>query len=83
MREFITYKRSLEILENIKINPSTKRLFIANAVGYVLAKDIIADHNSPEFLTSGMDGYAFKYEDINQDFLKITDKNPAGFVVKP
>ena len=82
MREFITYKRSLEILENIKINPSTKRLFIANAVGYVLAKDIIADHNSPEFPTSGMDGYAFKYEDINQDFLKITDKNPAGFVVE-
>ena len=82
MREFITYKKSLEILENIKINPSTKRLFIANAVGYVLAKDIIADHNSPEFPTSGMDGYAFKYEDINQDFLKITDKNPAGFVVE-
>ena len=82
MREFITYKKSLEILENIKINPSTKRLFIANAVGYILAKDIIADHNSPEFPTSGMDGYAFKYEDINQDFLKITDKNPAGFVVE-
>lgn len=78
MREFITYKKSLEILENIKITHSTKRLFISDAIGYILAKDIIADHNSPEFPTSGMDGYAFKYEDINQDFLEITDKNPAG-----
>ena len=82
MREFITYKKSLEILENIKITHSTKRLFISDAIGYILAKDIIADHNSPEFPTSGMDGYAFKYEDINQDFLEITDKNPAGFVVE-
>src|SRR5574344_1552367 len=72
----------LKVLENIKISCSSKRVFIANSVGYILAKDIIANHNSPEFPTSGMDGYAFKFEDINQDFLEITDKNPAGFVVE-
>ncbi|WP_198304376.1 molybdopterin molybdotransferase MoeA [Arcobacter vandammei] len=80
MRDFITYKKSLEILDNIKISCSSKRVFIANSVGYILAKDIIANHNSPEFPTSGMDGYAFKFEDIENE-LEIIDKNPAGFVV--
>ena len=28
-----------------------------------------------------MDGYAIRYEDINQEFLEITCDNPAGFVV--
>lgn len=82
MREFITYKKSLKILENINITPSTKKLFISNALGKIIAKDIIANHNSPEFPTSGMDGYAFKYEDINSEYLEIIDKNPAGFVVE-
>ena len=40
MRDFITYKKSLEILDNIKISCSSKRVFIANSVGYILAKDI-------------------------------------------
>ncbi|RBQ29909.1 molybdopterin molybdotransferase MoeA [Aliarcobacter vitoriensis] len=83
MRDFISYKKSLEILNNIKIPKSvTKRVFISDAIGQVLAKDIVADHNSPEFPTSGMDGYAIKFEDINSDFLEIIDKNPAGFVVE-
>ncbi len=82
MREFISFKKSMQILESIEINPCTKRVFIVDSIGYILAKDIVADHNSPEFPTSGMDGYAFRYEDINSDFLEIVDKNPAGFVVE-
>ncbi|WP_026804376.1 molybdopterin molybdotransferase MoeA [Aliarcobacter lanthieri] len=83
MRDFISYKKSLEILNNIELPKAiTKRVFISDAIGKVLAKDIIADHNSPEFPTSGMDGYAIKFEDINSDFLEIIDKNPAGFVVE-
>ena len=82
MRNFISYEKSLEILNNIKLNKGvTQKLFIIDAIGKVLAKDIIANHNSPEFPTSGMDGYAIKYEDINSDFIEIIDKNPAGFVV--
>ena len=81
MRDFITYNKSLELINNIKITPCTKRLFIIDAIGYILASDIVADHNSPSFPTSGMDGYAFKFEDIENRTLKIIDKNPAGFVV--
>lgn len=79
MRNFISYEKSLEILNNIVLSKScSQKLFITNAIGRVVAKDIIADHNSPEFPTSGMDGYAFKFEDIKNDFIDIIDKNPAG-----
>jgi molybdopterin molybdotransferase len=83
MRNFISYKESLEILNNIKIKKqTTEKLFITNAIGKVISKDIIADHNSPELPTSAMDGYAIKYEDLNSDFIEIIDKNPAGSIVE-
>ncbi|OCL86533.1 molybdopterin molybdotransferase MoeA [Arcobacter porcinus] len=81
MRDFITYEESLKIINNIKISNSTEKLFLTNALGRILAQDIIADHNSPAFPTSGMDGYAIKFEDIEKELI-ITDKNPAGFVVE-
>ena len=56
MRNFISYKKSLEILGDIVLSKqSTEKLFITNAIGRVIAKDIIANHNSPEFPTSAMD----------------------------
>jgi molybdopterin molybdotransferase len=83
MRNFISYEKSIEILNNISINKQcTEKLFITNALGRVLVKDIIADHNSPDFPTSAMDGYAIKYDDINNDSIEIIDKNPAGTVVE-
>ncbi len=83
MRDFISYNKSLEIINSIVFDKiPTQKLFISNAIGRVLAKDIVADHNSPEFPTSGMDGYAIKFEDISNDFIEIIDKNPAGFVVE-
>ena len=83
MRNFISYEKSIEILNNISINKqSTEKLFITNTIGRVIAKDIIADHNSPEFPTSAMDGYAIRYEDLKSEFLEIIAKNPAGYVVE-
>jgi len=83
MREFINYDKSLEILNNIQISkPTTQKEFLINAIGKVIAEDIIADHNSPEFPTSGMDGYAIKHEDQKNKTIKIIDKNPAGSVVE-
>jgi len=82
MRKFISYNESLEILNKIDLgNRPTKKLFLTNALDHILAGDIIADHNSPEYPTSGMDGYAIRYEDQKLKQLKITDKNPAGTVV--
>lgn len=83
MRNFISYKKSIEILNNIELNKrATQKVFITNAIGKVVSKDIIAFENSPSFPTSAMDGYAIKYEDLENDFIEIIDKNPAGFVVE-
>lgn len=82
-RGFISYKQSLEILDEIKIkNTKTQKLFISDALGYVLAKDIIADHNSPAFPTSGMDGYAIKAKDQKNKTIKIIGTNPAGSAIE-
>ncbi|BAK73359.1 MAG: molybdopterin molybdotransferase MoeA [Arcobacter sp.] len=83
MRNFINYKKSIEIINNIQLNnATTQKLFITNAIGKVIANDVIASHNSPEFPTSAMDGYAIKFEDLKSEFLEIIAKNPAGSVVE-
>ncbi len=53
-----------------------------DAVGYVLAEDIVADHNSPEYPTSAMDGYAIIHEDQAMGRLKIASINPAGSALR-
>lgn len=83
MKNFISYKESLEILNKTQLSFNKKeKLFISDTLGRVLATDIIAGNNSPEFETSAMDGYAFNYEDIKKSNLQIIDKNPAGSVVE-
>lgn len=78
-RGFISYDESINLLSQINIqNIKTQKLFISDALGYVLAKDIIADHNSPAFTTSGMDGYAIKASDQKNKKIKISGNNPAG-----
>jgi len=70
---------SIEILNDIKIEQyKTKKLYLCDALGYTLAEDIVADHNSPQHPTSAMDGYACRYEDIALGSLKISSINPAG-----
>ena len=83
MRNFINYDESLKLLGNIIFKAKTKeKLFLTNALGRVLANDIIADHNSPEFPTSAMDGYAIKAENQKNYTIEVIDKNPAGTVVE-
>ena len=83
MRNFISYDESINILNNLNISKiTTEKLFITNAIGKVIANDVIANHNNPEFLTSAMDGYAIKFEDIKNENIKIIAKNPAGTVVE-
>jgi len=73
------FDESLAILENIEIeNYKKEKKYLTDTLGYVLAEDIITDHNSPEFPTSAMDGYAIKHEDQALGRLRISSINPAG-----
>jgi molybdopterin molybdotransferase len=76
---FLHFDESLEIMKNIEIkNFKTKKLYLTDTLGYVLAEDIITDHNSPAFPTSAMDGYAVKHADLDLRRLIISSINPAG-----
>jgi molybdopterin molybdotransferase len=79
----IHFDESIEILEDLEINKyKIKTLYLLDALGYVLAEDIVADHNSPEFPTSAMDGYAVIHEDMILGTLKVGSINPAGSALK-
>ncbi len=76
------FDESMAILDAIEISHyKRKRVYLMEALGYVLAEDIVADHNSPEFPTSAMDGYAIRYEDQDKGRLKIASINPAGSAI--
>ena len=80
---FMHFDESLQMIENLRINNyKTKKLYLVDALGYVLAEDIVADHNSPEFPTSAMDGYAIIHEDMTLGTLKVGSINPAGSALK-
>ena len=77
------FDESMALIDGLEIERyKTKRLYIMDAVGYVLAEDIVADHNSPEFPTSAMDGYAIIHEDQAMGRLKIASINPAGSALR-
>jgi len=76
---FVTYKESISSLhEALEIFDRSEKLFLDHALDRVLAKDIIADHNSPAYPTSAMDGYAIKHEDLQLGRIRIQGINPAG-----
>ena len=79
----IHFDESIEMIQSLEINNhKTKKLYLLDALGYVLAEDVVADHNSPEFPTSAMDGYALDYDDLAMGRLKIASINPAGSALK-
>ena len=79
----IHFDESIEMINNLEINSyKTKKLYLVDALGYVLAEDVVADHNSPEYPTSAMDGYAIIHEDMTLGTLKVGSINPAGSALK-
>jgi molybdopterin molybdotransferase len=75
---FISYTESQQIINDIKIDSKTTLMPLMLSVGFILSSDIVASENSPTAPTSGMDGYAFAYEDMALGKLLISGVNPAG-----
>jgi len=62
-----------------------EKISLLDALGRVLAEDIIADRDNPPWDNSAMDGFAVRYEDIKQEHavttptvLKVIEDVPAG-----
>ena len=80
--ELLNYYKSLQLLTQSINTLGTQKLFISDTLGRVLAEDIIAQSNSPEYPTASMDGYAIKYGDQLKHKLQIIGTNPAGHEVE-
>jgi molybdopterin molybdotransferase len=76
---FVTFKESMDsLLGSLEAVYSSEKVFLDDMDGRVLSEDIIADHNSPAYPTSAMDGYAIKHEDLLLGRVRIQGINPAG-----
>jgi len=77
--ELLSYETSQNMLDLLEVNAQRfERVPLSNALGRVLAVDIVAEFNDPQFPTASMDGYAVKHADLELGILKVLGDNPAG-----
>ena len=75
----LSYETSQNMLDLLKINSSkNENVPLSSSLGRILAKDIVAKYNDPQFPTASMDGYAVKHEDLESGTLNLIGDNPAG-----
>jgi len=76
---FLTYETSQNMLDLLQVNASRyERVGLSDSLGRVLFSDMVAAFNDPQFPTASMDGYAVKYEDLQNKTIKVLGDNPAG-----
>jgi len=77
--DFISFETSQNMLELLHVNNHRyERVPLSDALGRVLAQDIVAEFNDPQFPTASMDGYAVRHEDLQRGELLVLGDNPAG-----
>ncbi len=75
----ISVKEAKELVLQNATALSPVELPLTEAAGLVLAEDVYSNLNIPAFEQSAMDGYAFRYDDWNNNQeLLIEDEIPAG-----
>lgn len=76
----ISYETSQNMISLLPMGTTrSERIFISNALGRVLAEDIVASEDYPTHPTSSMDGYAVLHADFMEyKALAILGDNPAG-----
>jgi len=77
--DFISFETSQNMLDLLQVNNHRyERVPLSDALGRVLAQDIVAEFNDPQFPTASMDGYAIRHEDMQKGELIVLGDNPAG-----
>jgi len=75
----LTYETSQNMLDLLHVNSTRfERVALSSSLGRVLASDIVAEFNDPQFPTASMDGYAVKHEDLASKIITVLGDNPAG-----
>jgi len=77
--DFISFETSQNMLEDLHVNNHRyERVPLSDSLGRVLAQDIVAEFNDPQFPTASMDGYAVRHADLQKGELTVLGDNPAG-----
>jgi molybdopterin molybdotransferase len=77
--KLLSYETSQTMLDLLDVgNLRSENLPLSSSLGRVLAEDIVAQYNDPQFPTASMDGYAVKHSDLDDETLIILGDNPAG-----
>ncbi len=76
---FLSYETSQNMLDLLQVNSTrSENVALSCSLSRVLAKDVVAQFNDPQFATASMDGYAVKFEDLDGENITILGDNPAG-----
>ena len=75
----LSYETSQNMLDLLHVNSKrSENVALSASLGRVLAEDIVAEFNDPQFPTSSMDGYAVMHSDLQNKEIVILGDNPAG-----
>ncbi len=75
----LSYETSQNMLDLLQVNSSRREnVPLSSSLGRVLAEDVIAQYNDPQFPTASMDGYAVIHDDLESKSIVILGDNPAG-----
>ena len=75
----LSYETSSTMLDLLSTGTlRSENVPLSASLGRVLAEDIIAQYNDPQFPTASMDGYAIISSDQDLESIKILGSNPAG-----
>jgi molybdopterin molybdotransferase len=69
MKEFISVQEAKEILNGLSLSRKKVQLPLQKSLGYWTAVPMYAPMQVPSFDNSGMDGYAFAWEDEGESRL--------------
>ena len=77
--KFLSYETSQNMLDLLNVNSSkVENVALNSSLGRILAEDIVAKYNDPQFATASMDGYAVIHSDLDKQSIEILGVNPAG-----
>lgn len=77
--KLLSYETSQTMLDLLNVGSfRSENLPLSSSLGRILADDIVAQYNDPQFPTASMDGYAVKHSDLDNETITILGDNPAG-----
>ena len=77
--KLLSYETSKNMLDLLSVNSNrSENVALSSSLGRILAEDIVAEYNDPQFPTASMDGYAIRHSDLDKESITILGSNPAG-----